>query len=147
MKTKIAGQAVATATLPADVAGGAPALQCLIISIALAIFCSTGFAQNVERISKREIQRRQAAVTQGQEAMARAAAAVATRDYALAHDQYRIAVNFLPDGAVSGDSYSGSIEGFCDTGIKLAEQRIAEGKYDEAEVIVREILDPKYNPN
>ena len=119
-------------------------LLLLVSSVAIS---STLFAQNVERISQREIQRRQAAVTQGQEAMARAQAAVAANDLALAHEQYRIAVNFLPDGAVSGDSYGGAMEGFCDTGIKLAEQRIAEGKYDEAEVIVREILDPRYNPN
>src|SRR5205814_587525 len=31
--------------------------------------------------------------------------------------------------------------------VKLAEQRIAEGKYDEAEAIVREILDSRYDPN
>ncbi|MEP7015482.1 MAG: Amuc_1098 family type IV pilus outer membrane protein [Verrucomicrobiota bacterium] len=118
-----------------------------IAFIALSIFCATSMAQNVERISKREIQRRQASLTQGQEALARARAAMAEKNFAVAHDQFRIAVNQVPDGAVSGDAYSEAMDGFCKSGISLAEQRIAEGKHEEAEVIVREILDPRYNPN
>ena len=33
------------------------------------------------------------------------------------------------------------------SGIRLAEQRIAEGKYAEAEAICREILGDRYDPN
>lgn len=128
--------------------GARPSIgKALCVGVILAFVCSSVTAQNVDRISQREIQRRQAAVTQGQEAMARAQAAVVENNYQLAHDQYRIAINFLPDGAVSGDSYAGAMDGFCETGMKLAEQRIAEGKYDEAEMIVREIIDPRYNPS
>src|SRR3954470_12703484 len=93
-------------------------LRATVTLIALTMFAAAVSAQNVSRIEKREIQRRQAGLSAGQEGRVRAQAAVAQRDYAVAHEQFRIAINFVPDGAVSGDSYSGAIEGFCDTGMK-----------------------------
>ena len=42
---------------------------------------------------------------------------------------------------------SAALDGFCESGVKLAEQRIAEGKYEESEVILNEILTDPYNPN
>src|SRR5207253_5614326 len=40
-----------------------------------------------------------------------------------------------------------AVEGFCKSGVTLAEQRIAEGRYAEAEAILREILSDRYDPN
>ena len=69
------------------------------------------------------------------------------KDFARAHDEFRTAVNFLPDALTTADQHDQAVEGFCDSGVKLAEQRIAEGKYAEAEQIVREVVSDRYDPN
>ena len=69
------------------------------------------------------------------------------KNFALAHQEFRTAVRYLPDAIVSGKAHDDAVDGFCKSGVKLAEQRIAEGNYAEAEVIVSEILDPRYDPN
>src|SRR6266480_3888275 len=115
--------------------------------IALSIFCIPAAAQNVERITKQEIKRREAALSRGQEALVRAKAAMAEKNFVVAHDEFRNAVTLLPDASASEGGRSEATDGFSTSGVKLAEQRIAEGKYEEAEAIVREILDSRYDPN
>ena len=79
--------------------------------------------------------------------LARAQSELHARQYALAHDDFRTALRYLPDSPAAGKSYSAALDGFCESGVKLAEQRIAEGKYEESEVILNEILTDAYNPN
>src|SRR2546430_15187319 len=69
--------------------------------IALAIFCIPAAAQNVERITKQEIKRREAALSRGQEALVRAKAAMAEKNFVAAHDEFRNAVTLLPDASAS----------------------------------------------
>jgi general secretion pathway protein D len=104
------------------------------------------FGQSVEHISKQEIARRQAALPRGEEALARGKEAMKQKNYAVAHEEFRVAVNYLPDAVVSGKAHDEAVDGFCDSGIKLAEQRIAEGKYAEADFFLSEILNDRYNP-
>ena len=105
-------------------------------------------AQNVKVIADREAARRQAHIPRGEEVLARAQAGCTPRkQYAQAHEDFRAALRYLPDSAVTGKSYSAALDGFCESGVKLAEQRIAEGKYEESEVILNEILADAYNPN
>ena len=104
-------------------------------------------AQTVHTIAEREIAKRQNAVLQGQAALERGNVAMASNDFARAHDEYRIAVTFLPDALTTADKHDKSVAGFCDSGVALAEQRIAEGKYGEAEQIVRETVSDRYDPN
>jgi general secretion pathway protein D len=104
-------------------------------------------AQNVDRISKREVERRQAALPRGAEALARGQAAMQNRNYALAHDEFRTALNFLPDAVTSAKAHDEALAGFCESGVKVAEQKIADGNYDEAESILREVLEARYDPN
>jgi general secretion pathway protein D len=113
----------------------------------LSLLCTTAFAQNVERISEREIARRQAALPRGEEALARGRVAMKDQNYTLAHEEFRTAVGFLPDAAVSGKSRFEAVDGFCRSGIMLAKQKIAEGEYLEAESLALEILDERYDPN
>jgi general secretion pathway protein D len=104
-------------------------------------------AQNLRTIAEHEIARRKAAVAEGQAALARGQAAMQARDFVKAHDDYRAAVAFLPDALTTGDQHDAAVQGFCQSGLKLAEKRIAEGKYGEAEQIVREIVSDRYDPN
>ncbi|MGI8955507.1 MAG: Amuc_1098 family type IV pilus outer membrane protein [Chthoniobacterales bacterium] len=118
----------------------------LIISL-LAVPGWLASAQSVRSIAEHEVSRRQNAVLQGQAALARGRIALETKDFAKAHDEYRAAVTFLPDALTTAADHDAAVAGFCESGVKLAEQRIAEGKYGEAEVIVREAVSDRYGPN
>ncbi|HEY2125093.1 MAG TPA: Amuc_1098 family type IV pilus outer membrane protein [Chthoniobacterales bacterium] len=119
----------------------------LLICAAQGMLCATGFSQSVERISQREIARRQAAMPQGADALARGQEAMKEKNYPLAHEEYRVAVAYLPDAVVSGSRHDEAVAGFCASGIRLAEQRIAEGKFTEAEALCREMLTDQYDPS
>src|SRR3954452_6112290 len=120
----------------------------LLISVAFAgVSPVATFGQSAERAAEREIARRQAALPRGGEALARAKLAMEAHDYGRAHDEYRLAVAALPDAVVSGNGHDEAVRGYCESGVKLAEVRIQEGKYNDAESICREILSSQYNPN
>ncbi|MEO7723850.1 MAG: type II and III secretion system protein, partial [Chthoniobacterales bacterium] len=118
----------------------------LLVSL-LATLGWSASAQNVRTIAEREVARRQNAVLQGQAALARGKIALEAKDFARAHDECRAAITFLPDALTTGGDHDAAINGFCESGVKLAEQRIAEGKHGEAEVIVREVVSDRYAPN
>jgi general secretion pathway protein D len=118
----------------------------LIVTIQIVYCCSIG-AQNVDRIAKREIERRRAELPRAVEVVARAQLAMQSQNFRLAHDEFRTALNFLPDAVTSAKIHDDALAGFCDSGIKLAEQNIADANYTDAESIVREILEDRYNPN
>src|ERR1051325_11329569 len=112
------------------------------------ILAQTTVAQDtVESVAQKEVARRQAAIPQGRDAIARGKRAMAHNDFAAAHEEFRTAVNLLPDAVTSGNLHDEALKGFCDTGVKLAEQRVAEGKRAEAEAILHEVLDDRYSPN
>ncbi len=113
----------------------------------VAVSCANAVAQNAEQAAEREIQRREAALPRGSAALARAEAAMSAKNYTLAHEEYRSALRDLPDAVVSGKAHDDALSGFCTSGLRLAEVRIAEGKYGEAEAICRELLSERYDPN
>lgn len=119
----------------------------LVISIIQFAFCLIASGQSFDRVAKREVERRQAGFPRGVEAVARGQAAIAAKNYRLAQDEFRTALNFLPDAVASGNAHDDALAAFCDSGVKLAEQNIADGNYAEAESILREVLEDRYNPN
>jgi general secretion pathway protein D len=68
-------------------------------------------------------------------------------NFVVAHEEFRLAVGFLPDAVVGGKGHDEAVSGFCASGIKLAELRITDAKYAEAEAICREMLSNRYDPN
>ena len=82
----------------------------------------------------------------GEAALARGKAAMSTGNFVVACEEFRVAVSLLPDAVVGGKAHDEAVSGFCVSGIKLAQQRIAEGKYKEAEAICREMLGDRYDP-
>jgi general secretion pathway protein D len=128
-----------------------PTPRCTVVLAIATVFTAwigeRSFAQNINRVANREAARRQAALPQGEAALARGQAAMVAKNYAGAHEEFRVAVSLLPDAVVGGKAHDEAVSGFCVSGIKLAEQRIAEGKYAEAEAICREILGDRYDPN
>src|SRR6266513_2295366 len=101
-------------------------IQVLIIAASLSIFCAAGFAQTADNVAEREVHRRQAVIPQGEAALERGKATMIAKNYTVAHEQFRIALTYLPDAVVSGKAYDEAVEGFCKSGVILAEARIAE---------------------
>jgi general secretion pathway protein D len=128
--------------------GGAPSGRALsiLIFLSLSLFCTISFAQTPDSVAEREVQRRQTGISQGEAALARGQAAMKAKDYAAAHEEFRTAVVYLPDAVVSGKAHDEAVEGFCKSGVVLAEARIAEGTYADAEAILSEVLSDRYDP-
>src|SRR2546423_3948653 len=118
------------------------------VAVALTVvLCAAAPAQDTNSVAEREAARRQAALPKGEEALGRAKAAMAEGNYTVAHEEFRVALTFLPDALVSERSHDEAVSGFCASGLKLAEQKIAQGKYGEAEAMCRQILSTRYDPN
>jgi general secretion pathway protein D len=118
---------------------------CFILA-SLSLVCVSSFAQTPDNVAEREVQRRQAGISQGEAALARGQAAMKAKDYGAAHEEFRTAVTYLPDAVVSGKAHDEAVEGFCKSGVVLAEARIAEGRYADAEAILSELLSDRYDP-
>src|SRR5438094_3885062 len=108
--------------------------------------CVTSFAQTSDSAAEREVQRRQAAIPQGEAALARGKSAMKAKNYTIAHEEFRTAVTYLPDAVASGKGHDAAVDGFCKSGVALAEARIAQGRNADAEAILSEILSDRYDP-
>ncbi|HZE13038.1 MAG TPA: hypothetical protein VE086_04705, partial [Chthoniobacterales bacterium] len=118
-----------------------------LLAAALTLTVCQGAMAQANSVADREAARREANLPRGQEALGRAKAAMVEGNYTVAHDEFRLALTFLPDAVVSERSHDEAVSGFCASGLKLAEQKIAQGKYGEAEAMCREILSTRYDPN
>jgi general secretion pathway protein D len=118
-----------------------------LVALCLSLFAAASFAQSTETVAEREVHRRQSAIPQGEAALARGKAAMQAKNYTVAHEEFRTAVTYLPDAVVSGKAHDQAVEGFCKSGVTLAEARIAQGDYAGAEAILREVLSDRYDPN
>jgi len=123
-------------------------VRCVFASLlGLAAVCATGVAQTSDNVAEREVQRRQAAIPQGEAALARGKSAMKAKNYTLAHEEFKTAVGTLPDSVVSGKAHDQAVDGYCKSGVILAQARIAQGDYAGAEAILSEVLSNRYNPN
>src|SRR6266478_5471416 len=118
-----------------------------LILLSFSLFCASSFAQTADTVAEREVQRRQTAIPQGEAALARGKAAMKAKNYTLAHEEFRTALVYLPDAVVSGKAHDDAVEGFCKSGVILAEARIAQADYAGAEAILNEILSDRYDSN
>lgn len=101
----------------------------------------------VEAQAEYEIARRMQLAEQfAPQAMERGSAALMERDYETAYAQYKAAVDALPDAPSIKKLRSVALQGFADAVMGLAEQRIAEGRWEDAETTVKVILQPEYWP-
>jgi general secretion pathway protein D len=70
------------------------------------------------------------------------------KDYESAYSYYKSAVDTLPSGGdATGDLRQEALDGFRDAAMALANQRISEGRYEDAGMIVDVILSPDYTPD
>ena len=133
---------------PSDGVPGERSIHLLtLIAAWLSLLCATSFAQTADTVAEREVQRRQSAIPQGEAALARGKAAMKAKNFTVAHEEFRTALVYLPDAVVSGKAHDEAVEGFCKSGVILAEARIAQADYAGAEAILNEILSDRYDSN
>lgn len=107
-----------------------------------------GSFSGVEAQAELEIAKRmQLAEEYAPQAMQRGSAALMERDYETAYTQYKAAVDALPDAPNTRGLRSAAMDGFARSVMGLAESRIEEGRWQDAEETVKVILQPQYNPN
>src|SRR5262245_23135942 len=78
---------------------------------ALFTLMTTAFGQNADTIADREVQRRQAGMSQGEAALARGHSALKARNYTVAYQEFKTAIGYLPDSVVSGKSHDEAADG------------------------------------
>ena len=114
--------------------------------IATSAFAAS-YQGDVHSVAERELARRQERVSQARIEISNGDAAMAQRDYETAVDQFKRACSLVPDSQETGVLRNKALNGFCDASCKLAEQRIAEGRYADAEVIVKLVISEDYDPH
>ncbi|CAN5746706.1 hypothetical protein BH09VER1_BH09VER1_11450 [soil metagenome] len=83
----------------------------------------------------------QKAINKGTEAMM-------SQDYESAYANYKSAVDVLPSGgAATKQEREIALDGFSRAAVKLAEQRVSEGRFQDASTTVAVVLEDRYNPN
>ena len=122
-----------------------PLVTISIIGI-LAMSLLQAGAADVQQSAGSELARREDSVRRAQAAIAQGDQAYKDKRYDVAVVEYQAACDFLPESPLTHDLRAQAIQDFSQASVRLAEQRIAEGRYDEAETTVKTVLDPKYNP-
>ncbi|HEY5792429.1 MAG TPA: Amuc_1098 family type IV pilus outer membrane protein [Chthoniobacterales bacterium] len=98
--------------------------------------------------AEREIHRRELSAQYAQAQINKGAEALMAQDYESAFSYYKSAVDSLPSGGASTETVrENALDGFSRAAVSLAKQRISEGRYQDAEMIVGVVLDERYNPN
>jgi general secretion pathway protein D len=124
----------------------------LLCCLASPLWAGPGSGQasfgGVEAQAELEIAKRmQLAEDYAPQAMQRGSVALMERDYETAYTQYKAAVDALPDAPNVRELRASAIDGFSKAVMGLAEARIEEGRWQDAEETVSVILQPQYNPN
>lgn len=99
---------------------------------------------SVSGVAEREIARRQERAMQAEEAIRAGDEAYSKEQYEEATAHYKRALDYLPDAVTTADQRSDAFEKFSKASIKLAEQRISEGRYQDAQAVLAVVL--QYNP-
>jgi general secretion pathway protein D len=102
--------------------------------------------RNLQTTSEMEITRRQNMAVSAQDSLKRGDAEMIRQNYEQAMREYRTAVDSLPDAPATADRRQVAITKFFDATLKLANQRIIEGRYVDAETTAKVILRPEYDP-
>jgi len=109
-----------------------------------------GYAQGsnggTESIADRAVARREEDVRRAKTAIESGDAAMTQRDYETAFAQYKAGADLLPESPVTHHIRRDALNGMDDAACSLAEQRISEGRYEDAQNLCKAVLDEKYDP-
>src|SRR5438046_2393076 len=104
------------------------------------------YDNSVRGVAEREIARRQEGIQVAMQYMQDGDKLMDADKYDEAVDKYQAAVDLLAGGSVTLKLREDAMEKFCEASVKLAELRISQGRYAEAETIVKTVLEDRYNP-
>ena len=121
-------------------------LVCSIV-ITPAVAFAQGYRGSVESVAEREKARRYDYERRGREAIDSGDRAMKDRDYEKAQAYYKQATDIVPNAPNSRSLYEEALDKFCDASVRLAEQRITEGRYADADNVLTIVLDERYNPS
>ena len=121
-------------------------LVCSLVLTPAVGLAEGGYRGTVESVAEREKARRADYERRGREAIASGDEAMKDKDYEKATAYYKSACDIVPNAPNSQSLYDTALHGFCEASTKLAEQRIAEGRYQDAENTLHIVLDDRYDP-
>lgn len=98
-------------------------------------------------MAEREIARRQGMAGTAESLLRKGDQAYSLGDYENAVRDYRGAVANLPESDYTRSQRAEAVNKFMTASVKLAEQRILEGRYAEAEQVLKVVLRPEFDPN
>ncbi len=110
-------------------------------------FAAGGYRGSVQGVATKEQARRADYINRGRQAIDAGNAAMKDKDYEKATAYYKNACDIIPNAPNSQTLYSAALSGFCEASCKLAEQRITEGRYGDAEATLRIVIDERYDPS
>ncbi|HEX4083412.1 MAG TPA: Amuc_1098 family type IV pilus outer membrane protein [Chthoniobacteraceae bacterium] len=106
------------------------------------------YAGNTETVADRAIARKEEHARRAQSEIEAGDIAMKQRDYETAFAQYKAACDDIyPASPATQRIWKEAAGGLCDAACALAEQRISEGRYEDAKNLCNAVLDPKYDPN
>ncbi|HEY5894301.1 MAG TPA: Amuc_1098 family type IV pilus outer membrane protein [Chthoniobacterales bacterium] len=129
--------------------------RCIVPALLIAVIAATvcQFPQSaragegygsISGVAEREIARRQERALQAEEAIRLGDAAYGNEQYEEAVTHYKQALVYLPDAVTTAEQRSVAFKKFSKASVKLAEQRISEGRYQDAQAVLALALE--YNP-
>jgi general secretion pathway protein D len=100
----------------------------------------------IASVADREIARRQELTRRADELIAKGDQKSAAKDYEAALADYKAAFEFLPDSASTSETRRAALDRFSSTAVRLAEQRIKEGRFADAKTLSEMVLEEGVNP-
>ena len=116
----------------------------------LTLSTASGPAQQagIQGAAEREIRRQEGMADYAQRAVDNGTEAMLNQDYESAFAYFKSAVDVLPSSGPATQSVRESaLDGFSRAAVKLSEQRISEGRYQDAATTVTVVLEERYAPN
>ncbi len=103
--------------------------------------------RSLESTAQTEVARRQSLAANADDLLRQGDAAMLREDYEEAVRLYRTATDSLTDSPATGDKRRVAMQKFIEASLKLAELRIVEARYPDAEAVAKVVLRPEYSPN
>ncbi len=117
-------------------------------SLALGATVSLAQQTGVQSTAEREIRRQESMSDYAQKAVNKGTEAMMNQDYESAFSYFKSAVDVLPSGGTATQELrETALHGFCRAAVKLTEQRISEGRYQDATTTVTVVLEDRYAPD
>lgn len=128
-----------------------PVQQCCLplAVLFLAFFSAPSFAQypGVQGTAEGQVRRSEQTAEYAQTIVTKGQAALQSQDFESAFAYYKSAVDMLPaGGSASAALRQQAMDGFSQSAVQLARQRVSEGRFEDAKTTVAVVLEDRYNP-